>query len=599
MRMLINYIQERENKIRHVMISQGLPPEVYWVATTVHVAFQIHFFASIVCLTIWAYGDTSFTSRGRFPLIWFGAFVSPVPILIFFYNCSIYFNTTESAQRIVGLIMAGGASIGMIQTQFWALGAEGPMDGIGMKIHLVLCLVNPFYLMNGVLLACWRAGGLEVPGNKSRPGNGKDFRGMLGWELCAPFTGQLCLSLVLYFVPRLRRLAFLKAHRAMKPVEQSSVDVDDDVLAEEERVRTTSPQAEACLYRNLRHTYGDKNEAVEAVRGISLGIKRGECFGLLGPNGAGKTTTLGCLTGEICPPTSGEVFVAGHSILDNSITEAYQSLGYCPQVDPVFPNLSGRKNLYFYGRLKGVPAPQIAQTVEALLQRLGIETADRDKIAEKYSGGMKRKLSLGIALIGRSNVLFLDEPTAAVDAASKRLLWQAIKRRAADRTVIITTHSMEEAEAVCDRIAIQVLGRLRCLGTPMHLKNKYSSGYQVEVRLKRLDASETTDGNVSERGDELLKFIRHSLSNDIQLLESYDNSYVIQLPLFEKGVLTLGKVFTELEGAKQTLDIEEYTLSQASLEQVFLRFAREQDAGTKPQDTKGKVFDWKTIINQS
>ena len=160
----------------------------------------------------------------------------------------------------------------------------------------------------------------------------------------------------------------------------------------------------------------------------------------------------------------------------------------CPQIDPIFPLLTGRWQLGFYGRMKGVPPSEVDAVADGLLQRLGIEKQDRDKIAKTYSGGMKRKLSLAIAFIGRSDVLFLDEPSAGVDASAKRLLWQAIKMRAAEKTVVITTHSMEEAEATCDRIAIQVSGQLRCLGSALHLKSKYGSGYQLEVRLAKRGA---------------------------------------------------------------------------------------------------------------
>merc|ERR1712061_194908 len=107
------------------------------------------------------------------------------------------------------------------------------------------------------------------------------------------------------------------------------------------------------------------------------------------------------------------------------------------------------------------------------------------KPAGKYSDGMKRKLSVGIALIGHSPILFLDEPSAAVDAGAKRHLWQVIRRRGPDQTVVLTTHSMEEAEALCDRIAIQVGGQLRCLGTPVDIKRKYGSGYQLEIFSQR------------------------------------------------------------------------------------------------------------------
>lgn len=230
--------------------------------------------------------------------------------------------------------------------------------------------------------------------------------------------------------------------------------------------------------------------------------------------------------------------------------------------------------------MKGVPPKELAATVDGLLKRLGIDEKDRDKEAKTYSGGMKRKLSLAIAFIGRSDVLFLDEPSAGVDASAKRLLWQAIKMRASKKTVIITTHSMEEAEATCDRIAIQVTGQLRCIGSTLHLKSKYGSGYQLEVRL--LKQGVQAQPNQGVRRDVLTAFLASALSPDVQLLEAHEDCFLYQLPSFSRGGLGLGKVFTKLQEAKQEQGIEDYCLSQPSLEQVFLRFAREQQQQAEP-----------------
>jgi len=155
-----------------------------------------------------------------------------------------------------------------------------------------------------------------------------------------------------------------------------------------------------------------------------------------------------------------------------------------------------------------------------------------------------------------------------------------IKMRARSKSVIITTHSMEEAEAVCDRIGIQVLGSLRCLGTPIHLKTKYGSGYQVELRLKYSPG----EGKQHPRsGEEVTEFVRRTLSSEVQLLEAHDATYLFQLPRFKAGGLSLGKVFQELQQASQAYGIEEYSVTQPSLEQVFLRFAREQQVGLQAE----------------
>merc|ERR1712060_454374 len=162
---------------------------------------------------------------------------------------------------------------------------------------------------------------------------------------------------------------------------------------------------------------------------------------------------------------------------------AFSNLGVCPQEDPLWDSVTGRDHLLFYGRLKRVPPADLSRKVDDLLMRLGLYEDSQRKVGE-YSGGMKRKLSLAIALIGHPPLLFLDEPSAAVDAASKRHLWNVIKQRSQGQSVIITTHSMEEAEALCDRIAIQVKGQLLCLGTPSHIKALYGSGYQLELVCK-------------------------------------------------------------------------------------------------------------------
>jgi len=258
-------------------------------------------------------------------------------------------------------------------------------------------------------------------------------------------------------------------------------------------------------------------------------------------------------------------------------------------VDPIIHQLCGRQHLIFFGRLKGVPEAHLAQEVNGIMDALGFEEADKDKRADQYSGGMKRKLSLGIAMIGASDVLFLDEPSAAVDAASKRRLWKVIKHRAEHQTVVITTHSMEEADAVCDRIAIQVKGTLRCLGSPMHLKKKYGSGYQLEVMLdaKSLERHSavpgqssgqegTTELRLEDKQEALTTFIQSQLSAATTLLESHRTRLVFQLQAVEMGGLTFGQIFTKMEAERERLSIEAYSVTRPTLEQVFLRFAREQ-----------------------
>jgi ABC-type multidrug transport system ATPase subunit len=161
---------------------------------------------------------------------------------------------------------------------------------------------------------------------------------------------------------------------------------------------------------------------------------------------------------------------------------ARRLIGYCPQFDALFEFLTGREHLHFYARVRGLTDHQRDTAVDALLERLSlVEFADRP--AGTYSGGNKRKLSVAIALIGNPPVVFLDEPSTGVDPVSRRFLWDFLSETMADRAAILTTHSLEECEALCSRIGILTLGQLRCIGTAQHLKDKYGRGFQLDIAV--------------------------------------------------------------------------------------------------------------------
>lgn len=576
-------VRERETKVRHTMISQGLRPFAYWMGSISTIALRV----LIIALAVPALGhltSQTFLGQGRSVFLWVAALFQPAPILLFFCHFSRLFTTPEVAQKaavpaffLISLL----AIIGPWLCWMLASGDKlDSMDTIATLLHTLLSFVSPFYLQSGLVNGLWRAGGCMLSGNAKYPVPvDADFgTWCTKWVIWAPFVGQLFLCLIL---SGWLKSVSMSSTGALDAEQSETVQPlrDEDVKAEEDYIRNVDPTSEACLYRDLRHTYGGgrhaggKSEAIRAVRGISLGVRRGECFGLLGPNGAGKTTTLNCLTGEIRPPTAGEVYVAGQAVTSSQgadLHKAYQHLGYCPQVDPIIAGLTGRQHLLFFGSMKGMAPEQLDGEVDRILQRLGFEDADKDKRAEDYSGGMKRKLALAIALIGARDVLFLDEPSAAVDAGAKRLLWRVIKLRAMQQSVVITTHSMEEADAVCDRLAIQVKGVLRCLGSPLHLKTKYGSGYRVEIQLcQRSVELEQAEAQLSE-------FLRGALSPEVRLFEKQGNRFVYQLPTLQRGVLTLGNVFDKMQSARKQLGVQDFAVTRPSLEQVFLRFAQEQ-----------------------
>uniref|UniRef100_A0A673MDI5 Zgc:172302 n=1 Tax=Sinocyclocheilus rhinocerous TaxID=307959 RepID=A0A673MDI5_9TELE len=277
-----------------------------------------------------------------------------------------------------------------------------------------------------------------------------------------------------------------------------------------------------------------------------------QCFGLLGVNGAGKTSTFRMLTGDTCI-TYGEAFLSNHSVL-TEMEKVHQLMGYCPQFDAISDLLTGREHLEFYARLRGVPEAHVAKVAQWGVQKLGLsQYAERE--AGGYSGGNKRKLSTAISLIGAAPVIFLDEPTTGMDPKAKRFLWNCILSVIKEgRSVILTSHSMEECEALCTRMAIMVNGRFQCLGSVQHLKNRFGDGYTIILRLSTPSA-ETCPVDT---------FIHNSFPG-IQLKERHQNVLQYQLP---SQTCSLACVFEVLSNNYEELGIAEYSVSQTTLDQV-------------------------------
>lgn len=227
--------------------------------------------------------------------------------------------------------------------------------------------------------------------------------------------------------------------------------------------------------QGLRKFYGD----LEVVAGIDLAIPKGECFGLLGPNGAGKTTTLRLLLGLI-EPDAGEIHMLGHAV-PRDARRARQGVGVVPQMDNLDPDFTVRENLAAYGRYFGISSGEIAARLPELLDFAGLGGRAEAKI-QALSGGMKRRLTLARALVNDPEVIFLDEPTTGLDPQARHLMWQGLRRLTAQgKTIVLTTHFMDEAERLCDRLAIMDRGRIIAEGRPRDLIERHIEPSVVEL----------------------------------------------------------------------------------------------------------------------
>lgn len=264
------------------------------------------------------------------------------------------------------------------------------------------------------------------------------------------------------------------------PVNRST-EVDDDVAKEEKRVMSgVDKDKDVIQLKQLRKVYNGEKVAVDR---ITFGLQRGQCFGLLGINGAGKTTTFSMISGENAP-TKGTAVLCGMDMMKEPV-KVRRLLGMCPQSHALLDLLTVREHLELFGRIKGVPPADLNDVIEYRMEDMGIKQYEHKK-AQSLSGGNKRKLSVAQALIGNPPLVLMDEPSTGMDPVSRRALWDIISMVSAKRkecTIIITTHSMEEAEALCTKVGIMVGGRLRCFGTIQDLKSKFGHGYTLNTKF--------------------------------------------------------------------------------------------------------------------
>jgi ABC-2 type transport system ATP-binding protein len=259
--------------------------------------------------------------------------------------------------------------------------------------------------------------------------------------------------------------------------------------------------------KDLAKTFGTaKKGEVQAVKGINLQIQEGEIFSLLGPNGAGKTTTISMISG-LTEPTRGDAFIGGFSITKQPL-EAKRLLGVVPQEIALYPSLSARQNLEFFGQMYGLSGKGLSQRVDEMLDFVELSDRQTDKI-ETYSGGMKRRINIAAGLLHNPQVVYMDEPTVGIDPQSRRRILDTVKmlRDQRDMTVLYTTHLMEEAQELSDRVGIIDHGEIIAMGTPGDLIQQV--GEQDRLVLK---VGETIVG------EEILQQLRTSVEGVTQAI---------------------------------------------------------------------------------
>uniref|UniRef100_A0AAV2KFT7 ABC transporter domain-containing protein n=1 Tax=Knipowitschia caucasica TaxID=637954 RepID=A0AAV2KFT7_KNICA len=310
--------------------------------------------------------------------------------------------------------------------------------------------------------------------------------GILTWYLEAVFPGQ-------YGIPRRWFFPFTKSYWFGEKDGESKVPLNrrrnPGVIVMEEEPAHLDP---GVYIEDLVKVYRHGNKL--AVDGLTLGFYEGQITSFLGHNGAGKTTTMSILTG-LFPPTSGTAYILGRDI-KSDLSAIRQSLGVCPQHNVLFSMLTVEEHIWFYARLKGLSEAQVKSEMEQILKDTGLPHK-RTARTSALSGGMQRKLSVALAFVGGAKVVILDEPTAGVDPFARRGIWDLLLKYRSGRTIILSTHHMDEADILGDRIAIISHGKLCCVGSSLFLKTHLGTGYYLTLVKKEPEPSMSSCRNSS------------------------------------------------------------------------------------------------------
>lgn len=628
-------VQERETAVKHQHLVSGVSLSAYWISIFVWDIAK-HIIPSVVCCALIAAFDIDSLNNpdDAYGVCWVIILMYGMAVAPFSYVTSFFFTSAANAMVLTVLINFTLGSL--IPPALFIMYFFDSTRKVAKGLRWFFRIFPTFCFGMSFLDLTSRETFAALDGNSNYEPFDIEAAGgdilMMGIDI-------LLYSLILIICEFVESSPSVRQwFRRAPTIAPTNYTPDDDVEQEKEDALQAEPSSVTVNLKGARQVYstleGCSYKNLVAVEDVSFNVHKQECFALLGVNGAGKTSTFRILTGEYSP-TSGEAYIGGLSVSKN-LRNARKLIGYCPQFDSLNAQLTGLEHLELYCVLKDIPVERRTELIEFTLKELDLEKY-RNIRAGTYSGGNKRKLSVAIALLGSPSVLFMDEPSAGMDPEARKKMWRVIgnlKRR--NGSVILTTHSMEEVEALCDRLTIMVSGRLRCIGTPTQIKNKFGSGYEVEVKIqiptneevqtrlemlknRNLYQDKVTKANLEaflaeiNAYPELLSQIYGMDPSAAPIISQLETENCITETALAAWVITeecgwdtlrmlqsnfgrveplehylsffkfkvekqedksLGFLFSVLESNKEVLRVSEYSVSQTSLEQIFNSFAK-------------------------
>ena len=670
------FVKERANNSKHLMRISGINITSYWIVNYIFELVKYYFTGGVCLLLLYlfdAYKDYLYIS-----------YITLGPSLVSSTYClSFFFNNESDAQNIVILINFLFGYLGSIIVNVLR-GIESAK--LVAKIIEYIFGVVPIFCFDFAFILLTNPMGIYLVDYPN------EFYNFKGDEMIKKFN--LMLAMVIYSSAEcvLYTLLHIYIESQVYSFKKSTDnklenDINDsEVIKEINKVnnieiisssendlikidgRTTIDDTKdlkeelyAVKVKNLRKIYTNgccsKQESdIIAIKNLNFAIMPGECFGLLGLNGAGKTTTFKCITQEISQD-NGKIYV-NNTDISGHFNELNELFGYCPQFDAIFELLSVYENLEFYASIKGIKKSSIQSLVNAMIKEMALDEFT-NKIAGRLSGGNKRKLAVAISMLCNPPIILLDEPSTGMDPEARRFMWSVIHKmstKGRKSSVIMTTHSMDEAETLCKRMGIMVNGEFVCMGKANQIKDKYGYGYEADVRIKPMNESqkkeiydkfnidknllvsfeninsildkmgknnfsdELKEGRLGERikreielngnvhissllnwiffVENALKFIIKGKNyfDEIIVSEHIENNFLFKMKK-EHSNKSIGFFFGLFEEGKESCFVTEYSIQKTSLEQIFNKFAASQGK-TKEQMEENNDND-NNIVTES
>ncbi|CAD8050071.1 unnamed protein product [Paramecium sonneborni] len=548
-------VLERETNLKYALVAMGCRPFPYWLGTFL---FDFTIYFGMIFLIILISLSYEFLSEkiGKLIFIFFSFGVSFIVFSYFigtllyekaskamktfpFLNYFVFFALPLNAWLIVALIFMQGNSSDQLS------------DGQTVVIKLVdlLCsLISPFYSFFQAIIKS-----IDIEnGNGSVPYISKEY-----WVYCLLMIIQSVGFFFLNILIENKKYYKGMYSNNLRCNNYIPAQINDpEVLKEIDQISkgTINPPIKVL---HLQKQYNPTNFL--AVKDITFGVAQNEILGLLGPNGAGKSSTFNILT-SLITKSSGSVKIKGVEI-DRTQSDIFRDTGICPQFDCLWENLTPQEHLYLFGRMKGLNGTDLDQSVAYFLSTMQLE----EYISRKsglLSGGNKRKLCVSNALIGGPSIQFFDEPSTGVDPIARRFLWKTLRLgvKLRQSSVVLTTHTMDEAESLCDRIAIMINGEIFCLGNPKELRDRYGEGYKITIR------------NPNNR-QQILNIIKQKYSQATETQETHEEYQSIHIPTNQFQFYNVFQLLSDLESQNY---IQDFTINQSTLESVFLQFSQFQ-----------------------